>query len=128
MKERSALVPLLVRFTLQWLFIILLFFIIFFFMIHEASSTVQKLVSCESYSSMFFSLKKCNKKKEERLRVTTGWTDISGPRSVSFLPRSSMYYIILTNLIIPLNVVSTNCFIEHLILHLLRGVQTSWDL
>ena len=30
MKERSALVPLLVRFTLQWLFIILLFFIIFF--------------------------------------------------------------------------------------------------
>ena len=41
-----------------------------------------------------------------------GWTDISGPGSVSFLSRSSIYYIMLTlhNSIKPLNIVSTNSF------------------
>ena len=59
--------------------------------------------------------------------MTPGSTDFSGPDAVSFLSRSSMYYIMLTlhNLINPLNVVST-VFLEHLILHLLlRVVQTT---
>ena len=45
-------------------------------------------------------------------KVTPGWTDISGPGLVSFLSRSSMYYIMLTlhNPIKPLNIVSTNSF------------------
>ena len=44
--------------------------------------------------------------------MTPGWTDISGPGLVSFLSRSSMYYIRLTlhNPIKLLNVVSTNNF------------------
>ena len=52
------------------------------------------------------------KKKKERKKVTPGWTDISGPGPVSFLSRSSMYYITLTlhNPINLLNVVSTNSF------------------
>ena len=52
------------------------------------------------------------KKKKERKKVTPGWTDISGPGPVSFLSRSSMYYIMLTlhNSIKPLNIVSTNSF------------------
>ena len=51
-------------------------------------------------------------KKKRTKRVTSGWTDISGPGPVSFLSRSSMYYIMLTlhNPINPLNVVSTNSF------------------
>ena len=55
---------------------------------------------------------KKKKKKTKRKKVTPGWTDISGPGPVSFLSRSSMYYIILTlhNPIKPLNVVSTNSF------------------
>ena len=50
------------------------------------------------------------KKKKDRKRVTPGRTDISDP--VSFLSRSSMYYIMQTlhNLINPLNIVSTNSF------------------
>ena len=45
-------------------------------------------------------------------RVTPGWTDISGPGPISFLSRSSMYYIIVTlhNPIKALNIVSTNSF------------------
>ena len=52
------------------------------------------------------------KKKKKLKRVTPGWTDISSPGPVSFLSRSSMYYIMLTihNPINPLNVVSTNSF------------------
>ena len=52
-----------------------------------------------------------NEKKQTK-RVTPGWTDISSPCPVSFLSRSSMYYIMLTlhNLIKPLNTVSTNNF------------------
>ena len=55
---------------------------------------------------------KKKKKNPKRKKVTPGWTDISGPGPVSFLSRSSMYYIILTlhNPIKPLNVVSTNSF------------------
>ena len=51
-------------------------------------------------------------KKKKKKKVTPGWTDISGPGSVSFLSRSSMYYIMLTlhNSIKPLNIVSTNSF------------------
>ena len=46
------------------------------------------------------------------MRVTPGWTDISGPGPVSFLSRSSMYYITLTlhNPINLLSVVNTNSF------------------
>ena len=56
--------------------------------------------------------KKTQNKKKNRKRVTPGWTDISGPGPVSFLSRSSMYYIMLTlhNSIKPLNIVSTNSF------------------
>ena len=52
------------------------------------------------------------KKKEKKERVTPGRTDISGPGSVSFLSRSSMYYIKVTlhNSINPLNVASTKSF------------------
>ena len=41
-----------------------------------------------------------------------GWTDMSGPGPISFLSRSSIYYIMLTlhNPINLLNVVSTNSF------------------
>ena len=55
---------------------------------------------------------KKKKKKKDRMRVTPGWTDISGPGPVSFLSRSSMYYITLTlhNPINLLNVVSANSF------------------
>ena len=44
--------------------------------------------------------------------ATPGWTDISGPAPVSFLSRSSMYYIMLTrhNPINLLNVVTKNSF------------------
>ena len=46
------------------------------------------------------------------MKMTPGWTDISGPGPVSLLSRSSMYYIMLTlhNPIKPLNIVSTNSF------------------
>ena len=56
--------------------------------------------------------KKNEKKKTKRKKVTPGWTDISGPGPVSFLSRSSMYYITLTphNPIKLLNIVSTNSF------------------
>ena len=55
----------------------------------------------------FLSEKMSQKKKRK-----PGWTDISGPGPVSFLSRSSMYYIMLTlhNPIKPLNIVSTNSF------------------
>ena len=62
------------------------------------------------------------------MKVTPGWTHISGPGPVSFLSRSSMYYIMLTlrNPIKPLNIVSKTVFLEDLILHLLlRVVQTT---
>ena len=51
--------------------------------------------------------------KKDNKRVTLGRTDISGPGSVSFLSRNSMYYIMQTlhNLINPTNVVSLNCFL-----------------
>ena len=56
--------------------------------------------------------KKKKKKKKDKKRVPPGWSDISGPGPVSFLSRSSMYYITLTlrNPIKLLNVVSTNSF------------------
>ena len=58
------------------------------------------------------SQKKRKKRKKEWKKVTPGWTDISGPGSVSFLSRSSMYYIKVTlhNSINPLNVASTKSF------------------
>ena len=58
-----------------------------------------------------FSVRK-NVTKKDKKRVTPGWTDISGPGPVSFLSRSSMYYITLTlhNPTNLLNVVSTNSF------------------
>ena len=63
------------------------------------------------------------KLKKDRGRVTPGWTDISVPGPVSFLSRSSMYYITLTlhNPINLLNVVIT-VFLDY---HLLHGVQTA---
>ena len=53
-----------------------------------------------------------NSQKKRKKRLTPGWTDISGPDPVSFLSRSSMYYIMLTphNPIYPLNAVNTNRF------------------
>ena len=58
-----------------------------------------------------FSVRK-NITKKDLKRVTSGWTDISDLGPVSFLSRSSMYYIKLTlhNPIKLLNVVSTNSF------------------
>ena len=73
-------------------------------------------VECSSVKHVAsrFSVRKnvTKKKKKERKKVTPGWTDISGPGPVSFLSRSSMYYITLTlhNPINLLNVVSTNSF------------------
>ena len=72
-------------------------------------------VECSSvkYVASRFSVRKnVTKKRKERKKVTPGWTDISGPGPVSFLSRSSMYYIMLTlhNPIKPLNIVSTNSF------------------
>ena len=62
--------------------------------------------------SRFSVRKNVTKKKKGRMRVTPGWTDISGPGPVSFLSRSSMYCITLTlhNPINLLNVVCTNSF------------------
>ena len=66
------------------------------------------VVSCKACSFTVFCQKKCHKKKKRKPR----WTDISGPGPVSFLSRSSMYYITLTlhNPIGLLNVVITNSF------------------
>ena len=62
----------------------------------------------------FLAEKMSRKKKQtkNKKRVTPGWTDISGPGPISFLSRSSMYYIIVTlhNPIKALNIVSTNSF------------------
>ena len=44
-----------------------------------------------------FSVRKNVAKKKHKKRVAPGWTDISGPDPVSFLSRSSMYYITLTH-------------------------------
>ena len=59
-----------------------------------------------------FLSEKMSEKKKHRKRVTPGWSDTSGQGPVSFLSRSSMYYITLTlrNPIKLLNVVSTNSF------------------
>ena len=66
-------------------------------------------VECSSvkHAASRFSIRKNITKK-----VTPGWTDISGPGSVTFLSRSSMYYIILTlhDPIKARNIVSTNSF------------------
>ena len=71
-------------------------------------------VECSSvkHAASRFSVRKNVTKKKDKKRVTPGWTDISGPGPVSFLSRSSMYYITLTlhNPINLLNVVSTNSF------------------
>ena len=75
-------------------------------------------VECSTvkHAASRFSVKKRKKqewkKKKKRKKVTPGWTDISDPGPVSFLARSSMYYIILTlhNSIKPRNIVSTNSF------------------
>ena len=63
------------------------------------------------HAALRFSVRK-NVTKKDKKRVTPGWTDISGPVLVSFLSRSSMYYITLTlhNPINLLNVVNTNSF------------------
>ena len=37
-----------------------------------------------------FSVRKTVTQKKDRIRVTPGWTDISGPGPLSFLSRSSM--------------------------------------
>ena len=74
-------------------------------------------VECSSVkhaASRFSVRKNVTKKnrKERKKESDTGWTDISGPGPISFLSRSSMYYITLTlhNPINRLNVVSTNSF------------------
>ena len=71
-------------------------------------------VECSSVKHVAsqFSVRKNVTKKKKKKKVTPGWTDISGQGSVSFLSRSSMYYIMLTlhNSIKPLNIVSTNSF------------------
>ena len=69
--------------------------------------------SVKHAASWFSVTKKCHKKKEkQRMKVTPEWTDISGPGPVSFLSRSSMYYITLTlhNPTNLLNVISTNSY------------------
>ena len=70
--------------------------------------------SSVKHATSWFSIKKMpqKKKKKKLKRVIPGWTNISSPGPVSFLSRSSMYYIMLTlhNPINPLNVVSTNSF------------------
>ena len=67
--------------------------------------------SAKHEASQFSIRKNVTKKKEEKKqkKVTPGWTDISGPDPVSFLSRSSMYYIMLTlhNSIKLPNIVST---------------------
>ena len=68
-------------------------------------------VECSSVkhvASRFSVRKNITKKKRKEKKVT----DISGPGPVSFLSRSSMYYIMLTahNPIKPRNIVSTNRF------------------
>ena len=74
-------------------------------------------VECSSVkhaASRFSVRKNVTKKnrKERKKESDTGWTDISGPGPISFLSRSSMYYITLTlpNPIKLLNVVITNIF------------------
>ena len=54
--------------------------------------------SVKHVASQFSVRKNATKKieKKERKKVTTGWTDISGPGPISFLFRSSVYYIIVT--------------------------------
>ena len=72
-------------------------------------------VECSSvkHAASWFSVRKnVTKKEKKRMKMTPGWTDISGPGPVSFLSRSSMHYIMLTqhNPIKPLNIVSRNSF------------------
>ena len=73
-------------------------------------------VECSSvkHATSRFSVRKNVKKKKKKTkeRVTPGWTYISGPGPVSFLSRSSVYYISLTlhSPINLLNMVSTNSF------------------
>ena len=83
------------------------------YMIEENLFVYVEGSSVKHAASWFSVTKKCHKKKEkQRMKVTPGWTDISGPGPVSFLSRSSMYYIMLTlrNPINLLNIVSTNSF------------------
>ena len=56
--------------------------------------------------------RKKGKKERKKERVAPRWTDVSGPRTASFLFKSCMYYsmLILHNPIKPLNVMSTNSF------------------
>ena len=82
--------------------------------VHVERSSIKHLTSRFSVRKNLKKKKKKKKKKEKekRKRVTSRWTDISGPGPVSSLSRSSMYYIMLTlfNSIKLLNVVSTNSF------------------
>ena len=56
--------------------------------------------------------RKKKRKERKKERVAPRWTDVSGPRTASFLFKSCMYYsmLILHNPIKPLNVMSTNSF------------------
>ena len=77
----------------------------------EENQFVNVEYSPVKHAASRFSVRK-NVTKKDKKRVTPGWTDISGPGPVSFLSRSSMYYIMLTlhNPIKPLNVVSASGF------------------
>ena len=77
----------------------------------EENLVVNVEYSPVKHAASRFSAKK-NVTKKDTKRVAPGWTDISGPGPVSFLLRSSIYYIMLTlhNPVNPLTVVSTNSF------------------
>ena len=62
------------------------------YMMEENLFVYLECSSVKHLTSRFPVRKNVSKKK----KVTPGWTDISGPGSVSFLSRSSMYYIMLT--------------------------------
>ena len=82
----------------------------------EENLCLCKVLLCKACSFTVFCQKKCHKKRKKkekkRIKVTSEWTDISGPGPVSFLSRSSMYYIMMTrhNPIKPLNIVSIKSF------------------
>ena len=83
------------------------------YMMEENLFVYVECSSVKHVASRFSVRKNVTKKKEKkRKKVTPGWTDISGPGPVSFLSRSSMYYIMLTlhNPLSLLNVVSRNSF------------------
>ena len=82
------------------------------YMMEENMFVYVECCSVKHVASRFYVRKNVTKKRKEKKEVTPGWTDISCPGPVSFLSRSSMYYIMVTlhNPIKPLNIVSTNSF------------------